>query len=317
MLRAALLVLAIAAPSQAAVRGLAVDPSGSKVLVAGEDRLELWDVARATAARSWALAAHPMARSFSGQAAWTRDGRRVVFVGVAPHKEGEDAFGAVEVVDAVTGKIESRVTLPWAPALGRILDVSRDGRFAAVGSDFSGDFLLIVDLDSGTVRSLRGHGYGAYAADFSDDGRLLAVGCRGYIRVWDLAKDESVGALREAREEPVLGVDWFGGGRIATASRSGASLWDARSGKRLRRLKIGPANAVVFFPDGALAVGGDDEVELWREGEPLLKLSAGRRIYALAPSADGRRLYAGGEGGDVLVWELPEGRLAATWRTGR
>src|SRR5262249_31088534 len=102
-------------------------------------------------------------------------------------------------------------------------------------------------------------------------------------------------------------------------------LWDADSGKELRRLVVGPGGvdvpgwvtSVAFSPDGkTLAVGhgnGANDLHLWdvSTGRELRRFVAhGRRnITSVAFSPDGKALASGGEDGTIATWDAATGHL--------
>ena len=100
------------------------------------------------------------------------------------------------------------------------------------------------------------------------------------------------------------------GKQIVTASRDRtASLWDAASGKPLRRFQEGHeflVSGAVFFPDGKhLATGaGDNSVRIWdlTAGTQSAVLTPTGRIGTLAVSPDGKWLATGSPGTDIKLW---------------
>jgi hypothetical protein len=91
----------------------------------------------------------------------------------------------------------------------------------------------------------------------------------------------------------------------------GLALWDASSGKLLRRLdqNTSAVEALTFSADGSLvaAAGKDRIVRLWKvaTGRFYRRLPAHpSNIYALAFTPDGRSLITGSRDGGVRLWEL-------------
>lgn len=115
------------------------------------------------------------------------------------------------------------------------------------------------------------------------------------------------------------------------------TVWDAASGKLLRRIftRAERAHAMLFLPDGKLAVAGgrpgqEGDVRIYdinagktkdfggvpaadgvHDKTVLVKdlLQTDDSILALALSADGKKLTAGGTDRLVRVWDLPTGKL--------
>jgi WD40 repeat protein len=107
------------------------------------------------------------------------------------------------------------------------------------------------------------------------------------------------------------------------------SLWDADTGKELRRLVVGPGGvdvpgwvtSVAFSPDGkTLAAGhgnGANDLHLWEvnTGRELRRIVAHQRrnINSVAFSPDGKILASGGEDGTIATWDAAAGHLL--WRS--
>jgi RNA polymerase sigma factor (sigma-70 family) len=120
---------------------------------------------------------------------------------------------------------------------------------------------------------------------------------------------------------------------LAGNTRSGVILWDAASGKELRRLPvIAPFNfphALEFSPDGAtLAVGAVEAMERGKGHLSLWEVATGKKLqtfslpYSGPPSRyprnvrfapDGKSLAAAGEGAKAFILDLNSGRVRATF----
>jgi len=167
----------------------------------------------------------------------------------------------------------------------------------------------------------------ALCADFSPDGKTLAIGATGSTNLvlWDMAtrKPTQVAALphEDSVREAVFSPD---GARLATQTYTVADdgifrLWDPATGQELIRLKGYGSyyGAVTFSPDGrTLAVpdNGDRAVVLWDmfdlcadpATKPITTL-AGRhaeRINAVAISPDGATLASAGNDTKIVLWDI-------------
>jgi RNA polymerase sigma factor (sigma-70 family) len=151
-------------------------------------------------------------------------------------------------------------------------------------------------------------------------GDPLPAGAVGRLGTLRFRHAENVGAFALAP----------GGKAVATAAGSAVVVWDAATGKELRRFEAqaGTVHAVAFAPDGkSVASDGDDNViRLWDaatglvlgrfEGHAGMSESVGKGgegvrrngVYGLAFTADGKTLVSRGVDQTVRVWEVPTGK---------
>ena len=182
-----------------------------------------------------------------------------------------------------------------------------------------------------------GPGY-ANAAEFSPDGRLLAVAIGENIQLWDI----STGKLEHTVSVPyaVGSMAFNGDGRLLAAVcaiNHTVSLWDPISGQHLRTLEglqWAGDNVVKFTSDGQLIVANDTAARLLRwhaeTGEPLPSINLigwSKRVadlikpskskydrfakHAIAFSRDGR-ILAMGRADVIWLWNTTDGRQAYT-----
>lgn len=150
---------------------------------------------------------------------------------------------------------------------------SPDGRTVALApSEMAA--LAVVDLADG--RELRRIALPAppFAVAFVDDGRALAGGADGTLRLWDLAGGGELGAMRGHRGVITAVAPLPGGRALSAGNDNTIRIWELASGAELRTIAHGGGvHSVAVSPDGALALStGEGVVALW-------ELATGRRIW--------------------------------------
>lgn len=135
---------------------------------------------------------------------------------------------------------------------------------------------------------------------FSPDGKILAAGSYGVVKLIDVAEKQEVAALPE-RAGFVKALAFSADGKLlATGGYQSLELWDVSQAKVVRTLKghRGYVTSVAFSPDQkTLVSAADDEtVRLWNvaTGEPRAALSEiGQPALAVAYSPDGGLIAVG------------------------
>jgi RNA polymerase sigma factor (sigma-70 family) len=212
-----------------------------------------------------------------GRLALSHDGRTLV---------GTDG-GEVHVWDVRAGKEirrfttdrRSMTTFALAPD-GKILVTAAVDRPAAV--------LSVWDTVSGRkLHEWQAHQGEVYALAFSPDGKRLAsasIEGENRLRVWTVPPDEPrveiAGEFHSLHFSPCGKV-------LAGTSNTSVFLWEADSGKEIRRIPKGRFGLVAFSPEGsAVAVSDGYAISLWDR-------ATGKR---LDPPLDGHDDYIGGVG---------------------
>ncbi|MBC8874603.1 MAG: WD40 repeat domain-containing protein [Planctomycetes bacterium] len=165
---------------------------------------------------------------------------------------------------------------------------------------------------------------GCYAVAVSPNGKLVASGGAGCVRVWDMSSGKEVQELPHTYGEIgncralTFSSD---GDRLISAGNDGmVRLWDVKQGKELFSAehtfppgKSGRVSGVAFFPDGFsfASVGGDGDVRVWdaTTGQELLVLRHGddsRGELRLSISPDGAHL-ASSIGSTIRIWNIEMG----------
>jgi RNA polymerase sigma factor (sigma-70 family) len=210
---------------------------------------------------------------------------------------------AAGVIAAAASAVMWREATPPSPAA----DAPKPREDKQARTDRYGDPLppgVLVRL--GTVR-LR---HNAFRIAFSPEGkRIASAGSDGLVRIWSMATGEEVGRLGGHRGMAYAVAYSPDGKWIATGDEEDIHLWDAATGKKVRKMagfdggkdfKTGKATLagifnLAFSPDGkVLAAGeGNVRVSLWdvASGESRGRFEAGR-TDAIAFLPDGEHLLA-------------------------
>lgn len=156
---------------------------------------------------------------------------------------------------------------------------------------------------------------------FSPDGKTVASGGGGLtgnhaVKLWDVASGTLHRSFQERRASVVTSISFSPDGKLLGSVRDNElELWDAASGKLLRRLFTGKTiDSVVFSPDGkTLAAAGEDNLMQWDvfTGDLVRDLpipyASSQRSVAFSP--DGRVLASGG------LWDVATGASLSDLRT--
>jgi len=235
---------------------------------------------------------------------------------------GED--GTVRCWD-VTSRRE--VGLPLEHELGVwYVAISPDGRMLATAC--TDQYLRLWDLTSRRGRKLR---YSLVecprAPVFSPDGKLLAFGTGGNIRVWDLSAEQEKTVLRGSAG-PIIYLRFMPDGkRLVSASEfDSPMLWDLERPEKLSVLRgfhEGVWSMTLSADQRWLVVGTGDFFELERPGEVLVFDFASRQsllpplphpaaVNSVCLNPDGQVLATGCADRHVRLFSLPDGRLVRT-----
>jgi WD40 repeat protein len=205
----------------------------------------------------------------------------------------------------------------------RSLDVSRDGRHLAAGSDDGKVSLFEPAVGQSSRRVLDANHIATDALAFSDDGKLLVSGGRDdVIRVWNSDDGRLVRSLR-GHTNDVMSLDVNGAGTIIASASFDRSvrLWDVASGQPLATLDghdSGVYGVSFSGDDRSIASSAyDRNVRLWRIDRALARSEQhghGDRVTGVSIHPNGRTLATSGTDGTVRVWSRATGEQVAVLR---
>ncbi|HEX6986221.1 MAG TPA: WD40 repeat domain-containing protein, partial [Planctomycetaceae bacterium] len=243
------------------------------------------------------------------------DGRLVALAG---EPETPTDSLAVQIRDSATGELIRTLGGHEGPV--RSLAFSpRGDRLATVTSNADGVGVLRV-FETKTEEPAQVIDAGGRIVRFLPDGRLAIAGF-GKVLVFDPATGREVGRHPAM---PVVKDVSRDGGRVLGVSHHGRGELEVRdlgTGKPVARLSGCAAEplAAAFSPDGRTVAAADQRtraVIVWEvlTGQEVHRLGSEMTVTALAFTADGRHLLAGGFGDAIRGWEVatgtPTGRLA-------
>jgi WD40 repeat protein len=283
-------------------------PDGKTLYAAGGEMsgvIRVWDVATGRQRRRFPdrpAVAHPEVYSL----AVSPDGK-VLAAGVGG--------GTLLLWDAATGKLLHRIQKHHNCIDS--LSFSPDGRTLASASD--DHTIRLWQVATGQeLRRIEGHLGRVCSVAFAPDGKTLASGCCDScaILLLDAATGKETCPL-QGHHDMVLAAGFLPGGKTLVTASSGRTfrLWEAATGRDVRRFAKGPFTQLAFSPDHKVLAQERDpdsaliDVRETATGKLLREIRRGsHRLCPRAFSADGKRLLAEAEGNVVVVWDLATGK---------
>ncbi|MES0139394.1 WD40 repeat domain-containing protein, partial [Mesorhizobium sp. M0016] len=180
--------------------------------------------------------------------------------------------------------------------------------------------VLIWDVDSGSHVVLDRVGSDSRrCVAISSDALMIAVSdeTRKTLSLWNAKTRRHIRTLASASGN-IGGVAFSSDGSkiVAVSPAEGFSLWDVRTGRKLRTLDL-PILAATFLPNSTrLAIGKDDgEIAIFDYMKDKIEKSLFghvSRIYSLSTSVDGSLLISASADGAVKIWDLHSGVIIQT-----
>jgi WD40 repeat protein len=273
------------------VVGMAVDPSGPRVVVVGDDGV----------ARLYALDTGKLLWSHrvdGGAAAFVAGGRAVETI----------VDGTLVTLDTATGKPRGRPVPASLPGVVEELVPSPDSgaAIALVGKPRARAISLSTGAWIGRVK----HPRVVTDAAYSPDGRLVVSGGRDWIgRVWSTRTWEEVEEPLRGHNGQVLAVAFNRtGDRIATGSADQTGrVWRTSNGRLFTTL-FGHTSQLLDIAFGARSVlvtaSGDGTARTWRgEGVSARVLRGHRGPVRKAEFAADGTVVTGGADGTIRMWD--------------
>src|SRR5437867_900127 len=177
-----------------------------------------------------------------------------------------------------------------------------------------------------TIATLRGFGDVVQALAFSRDGKRLAAGEFGVVKVWDSQSWELLGALGPHPDRVLALVFSPDGKRLASGGglsgeRGEVKVWDLETGALA--WSVAPHSDTVFAldwqQDGTrIITGGADRVTYVLEatdGKTIRRLEAHtHHVLGVALSPDGKRAVSAGADRTARLWDVEKGEYLRALR---
>ncbi len=215
-----------------------------------------------------------------------------------------------------------------SPFAGRVLALqfSTDGKLLAAGSGVpsrSGEIKLLDPATGAIVREFKdAHSDTVFGVAFSADGkRLASCGADRFIRIFDVAGGSLVRTF-EGHTHHVLSVTWRRDGRVLASSGADKTVkfWDMITGEQKfnveNRFKKEVTSARYLWGQNVvLASGGDNNLRILKEDGNDQRNFGGEKgfLQSAAITADGKAAIAGGDDGNLRVWDASDGKLLNTF----
>lgn len=312
-----------ATAAEKAIRALEFSADGKKLLTAGDDMLvQLWDGNRGLPLESFTGHATPvLGAGFAGSntlVSISSDQKLIVW----------DANPEWTLAGQLGPKADAPLELGPSPFVGRVLalDFSDDGKLLATGGgdpSRSGElFVWDVEKQSLAKEFKDAHSDTVQGVQFSRGGQFLLTGAADkFVKIFDVAAGKHVRSF-EGHTHHVLDVSWKGdGSTIASAGADNAiKIWNVETGEQARTIAgyNKQVTAIQFMGVGenTISCSGDGTVRFHKtsDGGNFRNFAgAADYVYSAAASRDETVVIAGGEDGNLRVWNGVTGEVLQTF----
>jgi WD40 repeat protein len=270
---------------------------------------EAWEALRRSLRSSLASAVVRVGNARVWDAAFSRDGRRLVTA-------SED--GGMRIWNVRNQRSPQLVASLRADRSLSSARFSPDGRFVVTAGEAGAQ---IWRAAAGTREPVASFGTNAHMATFSPDGRLVASAADDGLHLWSVRGKRPVGELshRAGRRRFTAVAFSADGRRIAAGTGSTAAVWSVPAGRWLAALHHPPEEKVwdvAFRPGGKQVVtaGTGGVARVWQVPSGKLEYQLGGHTDTLqsgAFSSDGRFLVTAGDDATARVWDVETRRTVA------
>jgi WD40 repeat protein len=224
----------------------------------------------------------------------------------------------VRLWDTASGKELHKIPGTPNAGFGNVV-ISKDGKYL-VTSGFDNAVRVFDPSTGNEIRSFRGRLVAPHGIAISADSKYLAGCVDQTLHIWETATGNVACTIPLQQQDAAWSLAFSPDGKILAMSWSGATfqpvLFDAQTGKELRRLPCRASQRIAFAPVGAvLASGGAAEgaIAFWdpATGKELERFGAavyskvGCKCVAFSP--DGQSLASCGYENVVHIWNVKTG----------
>lgn len=309
------------------IRALAISPDKATVAVARSNQVTLYEAKSGNVLQTLVDAELKTSGGQPVQAA-----HLAIVESLAFSPDGKllatGSFRDVKLWNPADGSLKTRI--PGFADRVMALAFSPDGKLLATGGGAAtedGEIKVLEVPEGKQVLDIKnGHSDTVFGVAFSPDGTKLAT-CSAdkFVKVFEMPSGKFVKAL-EGHTHHVLDVAWKHDGKLLASAGADnlIKIWDLASGEQKRNIKghnkqvtrlqfVGKTSQLV-------TCGGDQNVLLFNTdngGRQRAFTGAKDFLYALAVTADGSLVAAGGEEGVARLYDGRNGKLLKTLAPGK